>query len=166
VDFNPGVYLLITGTSSTRLGDLDVMTGTTLNGTDVTFLLSDDERPLIGTIKINGSANINLSAPEQGHTYGPYNGDYAGVLFYVDRRSPVGNSHKFLGGAQMSLQGALYAPSTELNFQGGVDIDVGCLQVIGRKITFTGNSHVTAVREDCGALGTKTVGLDLPSLFE
>jgi Flp pilus assembly protein TadG len=165
VDFNPGVYLLISG-PSVKDGDFDVMTGTTLNGTDVTFLLSDDERPDIGTIRINGSANINLSAPDQGHTYGPYNGDYAGILFYVDRRSPPDNAHKFLGGATMSLQGALYAPTTELSFQGGVDIDVGCLQVIGRTVTFTGNSHVTAVREDCGALGARTVGLDLPSLFE
>ena len=165
-NFNPGVYLIISGPSS-KDGDFDVMTGTTLNGTDVTFLLSDDERNDIGTIRINGSANINLNAPgDQGHTYGPYNGDYAGVLFYVDRRSPSNNQHNFLGGATMSLQGALYAPTTVLNFQGGVEVDVGCLQVIGRMVSFTGNSHVTAVREDCGSLGTKTVGLHIPSLFE
>jgi hypothetical protein len=159
VNFNPGVYYL-------TKGDFDVMTGAVLNGTGVTIILTDDKPSDIGTFKINGSATLNLTAPDQGHSYGPYNGDYKGILVYVDGRASTGNKNYFTGGSTMNLQGAIYAPSTEINFQGGANIDVGCLQVIGRMVQFTGNSHVTAVREDCGDLGTKTVGLHLPSLFE
>ena len=122
------------------------------------------------TLRMNDTS-IGSAPGDAGHTYAPYTGMYAGVLFFQDPRirhwdNDWGGVAKFNGGAQMDLEGAAYFPKSNVEFSGGVNIDVGCLQVIGETVSFTGNSHVTATRDDCGALGTKTVGAHIPSLFE
>ena len=165
ITLNPGVYVIYDGR-------LRINASAQITGTDVTFLFTGPASDAIGQLDINGGAIIDLTAPDDaGHNYGPYSGEYGGVLFFQDPTMMTtdndwGGTARFNGGAQMAMEGATYFPQSDIEFSGGIDVEVGCLQVIGRTVTFTGNSHVTATREDCGALGTKTVGTDIPSLFE
>ncbi len=164
ITFNPGVYLI-------HDGNFDASAGATLQNAPgpggVTIIITGEEVTDIGTFKINGSATVNLTAPgPAGHDYAPYIGEYAGILVFVDGRAPNTHKHYFNGGSDMTLEGALYAPSSEIVFNGGANVTVGCLQVIADQVNVSGNSTITSVRDDCGALGVKTAGSHLPRLAE
>ena len=61
-----------------------------------------------GTVKINGGADVELSAPNSG--------TYAGMLFYQD---PSDTSKAVIDGNSNSYyQGGLYFPGAELDFGG------------------------------------------------
>src|SRR3546814_7963663 len=76
-----------------------------------------------GDIKINGGAEINLTAPTSG--------DYKGVVLYRDRRADVIDV-KFNGGAGFDFTGAIYMPTTNLEMLGNFEFNSQCLQLVGR----------------------------------
>ena len=95
----------------------------------------------IGNFEIVGSPTMNWTAP----TSGPYKG----LLVYQDRRAVDGTSNnlqnKLRGSSSSYFEGAFYFPKQELEFTGESGMNTNCLQLVGRRIKFSGNSSINNV---------------------
>ncbi len=85
------------------------------------------------TVHFAGSANITLSAPNSG--------DYKDVLIYQDPATPSDRELVFNGGADMELNGVLYAPNNPIRFAGNGDPG-GATSIVARTVEFTGNANL------------------------
>lgn len=128
VNFAPGLYIIENG-EFTAGGTSTPM----LTGEGVTFYFTNG-----GAARLNGTATLDLSAPETG--------PYSGLLFFGDRDDP--ESHIIQGNATSTLKGAIYATASEVTFTGNSDASSGCTQVIADTITLTGDSDLAI---DCAA---------------
>ena len=166
VTFNPGLYI-IDG------GDMIIDGGATTFGVGVTFVLTGNAAADIGNLRIAGGTTNTLTAPSA------VDDDYAGVLFYQDRRAisfsevkvkgkwtEVINNNEILGGASTDLEGAIYFPSQGIRYGGGAGVGDGCTQIIGLKVTFAGNSNVLNDPDACAALRVRTIGNRRVALLE
>lgn len=117
-------------------GDIHFNAGAHITGDGVTIVMTGDGGEA-GDLDINGSAYLDLTAPESG--------DYAGVLFFRDRRASNENI-TINGGADMDLHGALYFPTSNVTFSGNADMDMTCLQLVGWVLNFQGTTSIT---NDC-----------------
>jgi hypothetical protein len=134
VDFSPGTYT-IDGRG------LEIVGSGTITGTGVTFYIAPTVTglPVKGnkspttSVHFAGSANITLSAPTSG--------DYADVLIYQDALTPSHLDNVFNGGANMELNGVLYAPNNHIRFAGNGDPG-GATSIVARTVYFTGNSNL------------------------
>ena len=144
VTMAPGTYIL-------NQGGLSINAQATVQGSGVTIILtSSGAASLIGTVTINGGANVTLSAPQSNF---PGN---EGLLIYQDRRASTSGSNKLNGGSTMSLAGAIYFPQQEVQFSGNDGTtSPKCTEIVARIVTFTGNSHI----EDtgCASAGVKPI---------
>jgi hypothetical protein len=150
---SPGCYksLNIKGTATLRPGTYyinggDISFGSQANvtGTGVTFVMTGPGGAA-GDLDMNGQANLNLKAPSTG--------EYAGILFYRDRRA-ANIEIKINGGADAILQGAFYFPSSDLTFTGNAGFQMRCLQMVGQKLKFRGTASITNTCPDYGDLPT------------
>lgn len=157
----PGTYLIDQGdltVNATAVVDCPGCTG----GTGVTFILTrraGQPASQIGGARINGGATVTLVAPQSG--------DYAGILFYQDRRASNGPSgvDRFNGGSTMSLSGALYFPSQEVDFNGNNGAVLSnCTQIVAREITFSGASN--ASHNGCDGQGVTAIHAQRVQLVE
>ncbi|MGE0734934.1 MAG: pilus assembly protein TadG-related protein [Alphaproteobacteria bacterium] len=107
-------------------------------GDGVTFVLTSTATPpAIGTVTINGGADIDLTAP----TLSSY--DYPMVMFYQDPRAEPGPVNKLNGGSSMFLTGAVYFPKQAVEFTGDNTLNATeCTQIVAKTITFIGNSKI------------------------
>ncbi len=133
VHFDPGVYY-IDGNSLSFGSQANVI------GEGVTFILTSttaDTNPgSIASLSINASATLDLSAPTIGI--------YAGILFYQDRRTEPGTT-KINGNSSSKFEGAFYFPSHNLEFNGTSGMGTDCIQLVGSKVKFTGNSAISNI---------------------
>lgn len=90
----------------------------------------------IGGVTINGG-ELDLIAPSTG--------TYAGVMIYQDRRATLNNNVTINGNNQSYMEGAFYFPRADLNFQGTAGMNTNCLQIVSRRVNFTGNSDISNV---------------------
>lgn len=104
ITLDPGTYILLGG-------GLSMNGGATLAGSGVTIYNTFDATHAYDGININGGGAVNLSAPNSG--------PLASVLFFQDRRVSGGAASNFNGGAVLTLTGALYFPTTLVNYSGG-----------------------------------------------
>jgi hypothetical protein len=123
---SPGVYFIDRGTFT-------VGGNVTLTGTGVTIVLTSSTGSNYATASIGNGANVTLSAPTTGAT--------AGIVFFGDRLAPASNVQNFGGGATINVNGAVYFPSQEVDFQNGISNPSGCTQLIGGTIKFVGGSN-------------------------
>jgi hypothetical protein len=87
---------------------------------------------------VNGGATMNITAP--------LNGTYKGVLVFQDRRATLmGNQVQINGNSSSKLEGAIYVPRNEIQMNGTTNMNIRCLQLIGYRFVFTGNSQITNV---------------------
>jgi hypothetical protein len=116
----------------------DVNSGASLTCSACTFILTSSTAATspstIADLNINGGATLNLTAPDIG--------TYAGVLFYQDRRAPYGSSH-INGNATTFFRGAFYFPNRELVFNGTAGMSTACVQLVGRRLGFSGNAAIS-----------------------
>jgi Putative Flp pilus-assembly TadE/G-like len=135
VIFTPGTYILYGGglqvTSSTAV----LSTGPATGGTDgVTFYNTGTAGGPDGfkAIGINGGT-VNLTAPT--------GGTFAGMLFFEDRNPAGGGAiiNTITGGSGSTFTGALYFPTTTLNYAGGT-ASGGYTVVVANQVDFVGNS--------------------------
>lgn len=130
----PGVYYIDRGSFS-------VGAQAVVNGAGVTIILTSKTASYdpgsVATTDINGGATINLTAPTSG--------TYAGVLFYQDRRALDLGVNKINGNSASKYQGAIYFPKQAMQFNGTSGMDIRCVQLIGRRLDFTGNSTISNV---------------------
>ena len=105
-------------------------------GDGVTIVLtSTGATSQIGTVTINGGADIVLKAPTA-ETY-----PLPGLLFYQDPRAPTNGVNKLNGGSSMILDGGNYFPSQLVQWAGTNDTSTPhCVQIVARLVVFTGNS--------------------------
>jgi hypothetical protein len=87
----------------------------------------------------------------------PTTGDYRGISIYQDRRAiDADNSapeNRINGGASSNVQGVIYTPGRSLSMLGGGSITAPiCLQVVGKRVEFTGNSFIK-LSSLCGGYG-------------
>ena len=138
--FKPGTYYIDGGTFSIQ-GNISVdTTGVAAGGeTGVTFILTSStastDSSSIATLDVNASAVVNLTASTQG--------TYKGLLFYQDRRAADSGVIKVNGNASSKLQGALYFPGQELQYNGASGMITDCLQLVGLRLTFSGNTSIS-----------------------
>lgn len=140
VTFNPGLYIIQGGTFSVNGGDVNATAAAQIIGTGVTFYLAST-----ANLKLNGNVTLSLSAP----TSGPFSG-----LLFFGARNATSVSHIINGTSGSTLQGAVYAPASSIEFKGDSSASGGCTQVVGRLVTMTGNSTLGS---SCANAGTKAI---------
>ncbi len=129
-------------------GDLDVKSNANITGDGVTFILTHDDPADTGRLTNFGSnATVTLSAP----TSGPWQG----LLFYQDPLAScaANQPNRFTGGPSMSLDGVIYAPACAVDFRGNTANSDGCLQIVSRTVSFSGNSTVKNEPAACQQFG-------------
>jgi Flp pilus assembly protein TadG len=100
------------------------------------FLTSQDANVSPGSIgkaKVDPSASLNLSAPQDG--------TYAGLLMFQDRRAgPEAKGDENVVGAnsQSKLDGILYFPAQSLRVDASAAPNLKCARLIGRKLVLGG----------------------------
>jgi Flp pilus assembly protein TadG len=140
VTLNPGVYIIDGGSFSVN-GNASV------SGAGVTLVFTSSSGTDWPTAKINGGANINLTAPNSGAT--------AGLVIFADRKAPVGTSFTFNGGSSQTFGGAVYAPTGAISYSGGASTSSSCTQIIGDTVSFSGNANVAI---NCSSYRTRSFG--------
>lgn len=143
------------GTYYVNGGDITVQG--TLNCIGCTLVLTNSStanNATIGNLKVNAGANLNVDAPTSG--------TFQGIAVYQDRRAVDSNSanNQVNGHSGSLIQGALYFPNQELNYNGTGTTDAICTMFVSRRIIFSGNSTTTnkfKKGSECGAYGLPTV---------
>lgn len=105
----------------------------------------------IGSYKVNASAKINLNAPTTGA--------FKGIAVYQDRRSS-NNSNKINGNSNSVINGAVYFPSSTLDYNGTGNNASVCTQLVAKDLKFSGNSGTAnkfKKAADCTAFGNKKI---------
>jgi hypothetical protein len=134
VTLNPGVYILDGGdfTISSQ-AHVSCPGGCTFILTSKTASTNPSS---IGNVDFNGGAEIDLIAPSTG--------TYAGIAIYQDRRAEnCNNCNNINGNSNSSFQGAFYFPNQEMIFTGTSGMSTACVQMVARRVTFSGNAAVT-----------------------
>ncbi len=85
------------------------------------------------SVHFAGSANIQFSAPTSG--------DYEDVLVWQDAAVSSDLDLVFNGGADMALDGVLYAPNNLIRFAGNGDPG-GATSIVAGRVFFTGNANL------------------------
>jgi hypothetical protein len=141
VTLNPGIYFL-------DQGSLSVAGGASMTGNGVTLVFTSSTGNNWANATINGGAVVDLTAPTSGPT--------AGIVFFGDRRTPVGTAFKLNGGSTQVFGGAIYLSQGAITFSGGSGTNAtGCTQLVADTITFSGNSNFAL---NCKDLPTKSLG--------
>lgn len=147
VTMSPGVYIM-------DQGAFVVNGSTTLTGTDVTIIFTSSSTTNYPTAKINGGANVNLTAPSTG--------PYAGVVVFGDPNMPVGTTFDLEGGSSQSINGVTYTPHGAISYAGGASGYSGCSEIVGDTVSFVGDSNLAL---NCSGMGTRKIGR-APQLVE
>jgi hypothetical protein len=106
---------------------------------ECTIILTNTTNPSSpGNIQITGGT-LSITPPTTG--------DYQGIAIYQDRRATDADSsapeNRINGNATSSIEGVVYTPSRSLSLLGGGSaLAPVCLQVIGKRVEFTGNSYI------------------------
>lgn len=127
VTFSPGNFVLLGG-------GLNWGGGSTIAGDGVTIYNTFDATHPYGSIQMNNGAHVTLSAP----TTGPL----AGVLIFQDRSIVSNTGASLAGGAHLNLTGALYFPTTSLDYSNGVSAPYTLL--VAKTISFSGGVKISS----------------------
>ena len=113
-------------------GDLNVQGSLSCDMCTIVLTNKDSASP-IGNVKVNASATINMTAPADGK--------YMGIALYQDRRATDCNQcNKINGNSGSIIQGSIYFPSQELEYNGTGTTSAICTRFIARRLNFSGNS--------------------------
>jgi len=136
-----------------------------------TIILTNFATPAnTGSVKLTGGS-LNLSPPRSVTTTDSVTGvetttvignqDWEGIALYQDPRATDDGQNspqnKITGNSDLSIQGVVYFGSQSLEFVGGGKDVAACLQIVGMRVTFTGNSKIEAASK-CGNWGLNTIG--------
>ena len=127
------------------VGNIRLNASADLSGSEVALILTHDSdpdsdpatpaptQPTYPTLSINGTAKLTLTAPTSG--------DYKNLIMHYDGRAPYGN-HTINGNSNLTLTGAIYAPSQKLTFDGTSAMTTSCLQLVAFRLTFEGRTEL------------------------
>jgi Flp pilus assembly protein TadG len=144
VTLDPGVYILDAAdlVMTNNQGRLSC-TGCTIIFTSSTAATDPSS---IGVPNVNGG-RLNLEAPDTGCTRGTA-GCYDGIMMYQDRRAPVDNAFTINGNNGSTLEGAFYFPRADFTYNGNAGMTTTCLQIVTKRVQFTGSSAISNVCPD------------------
>jgi Flp pilus assembly protein TadG len=125
VSFNPGTYVFKGGT-------VKVAGNSSLSGNDVTFYLTDGA---------GGHADLSITATTIDFS-APDAGPMEGILFFQDRAAPTTLSNMITGNVSVELDGALYFPTTRLDFAGTSSAMLPAPMLVAREIRFVGTTDL------------------------
>ena len=138
LNLQPGTYIFYNSGISLNNGRLHCDTCTGIGSSGVTIILTGSPGTSIGGIDIKGNVQVQLKAPQ----INSYNSAFNGVLFYVDKNSPISNNIKLTGTSDSTYSGAMYFPSSPVTFIGNSGVNVpSCSEIVGYQLAFTGNSN-------------------------
>jgi hypothetical protein len=150
VDFLPGTYILDNG-------GLKIVGGGDIRGLGVTFILTAMDAADLGTFDLSGGGLLEFRAPVD-----TTEGDYPGMLVIQDPYVPnvetaAPGVHKFTGGSNMHLTGAIYTPHQEVAYGGGTNGGANCTVIVAKKVSFHGNVHLDNDATACAEAGVETI---------
>lgn len=145
---NPNNTFYISG------GDAFIQGNLSCTGCTIVLTNSNPTSTTIGQFKVNAGSNTNLTAPTGGR--------FQGIAIFQDRRAQDSNqTNKINGNSGSIIQGALYFPSQELDYNGSGTTNAICTMFLARRLNFSGNSTTTNKFRrlaDCAAFGLGTAG--------
>jgi hypothetical protein len=137
VYLNPGMYVI-------KGGGIDMQSGAILEGTDVTFFITEDTGFSYGVISMQSGTLMKVKAP----TTGPY----AGILFYQDPAAGTpSKSHHFESASGGYLEGALYFPTQQVKIHSTAALDAEYTLVVARAVSMESSSDVQ-IKSDYSSL--------------
>ena len=140
---------LPSGTYYINGGDAFIQGNLTCTACTIVLTNSDPSSTTIGQFKVNAGSNTNMTAPTSG--------TFQGLVVYQDRRAQdSGQTNKINGNSSSVIQGALYFPSQQLDYNGTGNTTAVCTMFVARRINFSGNSATTnkfRTLSDCSAYG-------------
>ena len=130
-------------------GDAFIQGNLTCTGCTIVLTNKDPLSTTIGQFKVNAGSNTNLTAPT--------GGTFKGLAIYQDRRAQDSNqTNKINGNSGSIIQGGLYFPSQQLDYNGSGTTSAICTMFLARRLNFSGNSTTTNKFKklaDCSAFG-------------
>jgi hypothetical protein len=129
VTLQPGTYIIT--------GDMKVNAGAIVNCDGCTFIMTNSTASNTGTVDINGTATMNLTAPDTG--------TYKGILFYSNRGADASKINKINGSSSSMYKGAFYFPHQQVDFTGNAGVTFQCIKLVSWQLTFNGNSTINNV---------------------
>ena len=171
IPLNPGDTLnLSPGTYLFWNANLDV-TGGTVNCTGCTFVFSGPQTGTgsngIGTMRVSADSTVNLTAPK-GTPW--IDVRFRGIAIYRDYRANAQNEKnnpnnasrtntvKIVGGANVNIAGAIYAPSSQVeyegnsSFSGATGAPQNCVSIVASTVQIGGNTDLDI--SACDTFGT------------
>jgi hypothetical protein len=124
VELNPGVYIIMGG-------GMDIGSQTIFKGEGVSFYLTEKPGYNYDAVRINAQALVSLTAPEDG--------PMQGMLFFQDRDITSTRTNVLNGGADVSLKGAMYFPTTDVHLAGSFVGEGNKLLLAANNIEVNGN---------------------------
>lgn len=148
-------------------GDLTMnRTGASLSCDGCTIIMTKFGDPAnTGGVKLTGGS-LSLSPPRSstaadGTVTTIGNQTWKGIALYQDPRATddgkTAPQNHINGNSATSLQGAVYFGNQSLLFNGGGSDVAACLQVVAKRVTFSGNSKIKAASL-CGGYGLGSIG--------
>jgi len=134
-------------------GDIEMSTsGASLTCTGCTIIQTNLTTPAnTGTIKITGGT-LSLTAPTSG--------TYKGIVLYQDRRATddgTMSQNQINGNSGASLTGAIYLGNRSLLYNGGSSTVAACVQIVTKRVSFSGNSNIK-MASACPLSGLTAIG--------
>jgi hypothetical protein len=162
VCFNGGQGLKVQGALKLQSGVTYIINGGDLTMSSNSASISCDKCTIImtnfanpantGNIKITGGT-LSLTAPTD-------EGTYKGIALYQDRRA---SDDKTMGQNQIngnngaSITGAVYLANRSLLYNGGSQTVAACMQIVSKRVSFSGNSNFKLTSE-CPLKGITPIG--------
>ena len=117
-------------------GDADFKGNFTCTGCSIVMTNSDPASSSIGNFTANATTSVNITAPTSGQ--------YQGIAIMQDRRaSDCNNCNKINGNSGSVIQGAIYFPKQELQYNGTGNTVATCTMFVAKRINFSGNSSTS-----------------------
>lgn len=134
-------------------GDLTMnSTGSSITCTGCTIIMTNYSNPAqTGNIKITGGT-LSVTAPTTG--------TYAGIAFFQDRNASdagTAGQNVIQGNNGASIEGAVYIGNRSLEYTGGSSTVFACLQIVAKRVKFTGNSGIKLTSQ-CTGKGMTAIG--------
>jgi hypothetical protein len=133
-----GPVTLPSGVYYVNGGELGFGSQANVTCNECTFILTSSTAATnpasVATLSMHGGATVNMKSPKSG--------TYEGVLMYQDPRATLGNAVKINGNSDSLFEGGFYFPRAYLTMNGTAGMVTRCIQLVARRLVFSGNSSV------------------------
>ncbi|HWI89101.1 MAG TPA: pilus assembly protein TadG-related protein [Sphingomicrobium sp.] len=160
VKLGPATYVINAGNLTMN------STGSSLTCDGCTIILTNFSNPAnTGSMKLTGGT-LSLKPPREvtnadGSVTDIGNQTWKGIVLYQDPRATddgkTAPENQVTGNSATSVQGVVYTGNQSLLFNGGGSDVAACLQVVAKRVTFSGNSKIKAASQ-CGSYGLNAIG--------